>query len=210
MSNGQLSFASQGPCIWNVLLSVLRHKEILFSYKTQIIFYNKNMTVIIIHIEQLYILSLCFFLWIHLFALCCHYVYSSVMFCYIILTFLFILGSIWIFLLNTLCVNIIKHLELQKDKYCIKSSSWLLLFQVLCIDEATASVDQETDRLVQVTIRQEFASSTVLTIAHRINTVLDSDRVLVMKGGMVAELAPPDELLQDSQSLFYQLVHGRH
>lgn len=81
---------------------------------------------------------------------------------------------------------------------------------MLCIDEATASVDQETDRLVQVTIRQEFASSTVLTIAHRINTVLDSDRVLVMKGGMVAELAPPDELLQDSQSLFYQLVHGRH
>ena len=79
---------------------------------------------------------------------------------------------------------------------------------MLCIDEATASVDQETDALVQTTIRQEFASSTVLTIAHRINTVLDSHRVLVMKEGRVAELAPPADLLQNPQSLFYQLVHG--
>ena len=79
---------------------------------------------------------------------------------------------------------------------------------MLCIDEATASVDQETDAFVQTTIRQEFATSTVLTIAHRINTVLDSDRVLVMKEGHVAELAPPGDLLQNPQSLFYQLVHG--
>ena len=79
---------------------------------------------------------------------------------------------------------------------------------MLCIDEATASVDQETDALVQTTIRQEFASSTVLTIAHRINTILDSHRVLVMKEGRVAELAPPADLLRNPQSLFYQLVHG--
>ena len=79
---------------------------------------------------------------------------------------------------------------------------------MLCLDEATASVDQETDTLVQVTIRQEFACSTVLTIAHRINTVLDSHRVLVMKDGSVAELAAPGDLLQNPQSLFCQLVHG--
>ena len=82
------------------------------------------------------------------------------------------------------------------------------LFQVLCIDEATASVDLETDLLIQQTIRKEFVDSTVLTIAHRINTIMDSDRVLVMSEGSVVECAPPGQLLQDSRSVFYQLVHG--
>lgn len=81
---------------------------------------------------------------------------------------------------------------------------------MLCIDEATASVDQETDALVQTTIRHEFALSTVLTIAHRINTVLDSHRILVMKDGAVAELAPPSELLQNPDSLFSRLIHSQH
>lgn len=80
--------------------------------------------------------------------------------------------------------------------------------QVLCIDEATASVDMETDQLLQQTIRQEFVNSTVLTIAHRINTILDSDRVLVMNGGQVAELAPPQQLLEDPSSIFYGLVNS--
>ena len=78
---------------------------------------------------------------------------------------------------------------------------------MLCIDEATASVDQQTDSLLQDTIRQEFADNTVLTIAHRINTILDSDRVLVMSGGKVAEFAPPATLLKNKNSLFYGLVH---
>ncbi|OWF38261.1 Multidrug resistance-associated protein 7 [Mizuhopecten yessoensis] len=80
--------------------------------------------------------------------------------------------------------------------------------KVLCIDEATASVDLETDMLIQATIRQEFVDSTVLTIAHRINTIMDSDRVLVMDKGQVVELDTPENLLKISQSSFYQLVHG--
>ena len=80
---------------------------------------------------------------------------------------------------------------------------------MLCIDEATASVDQETDTLIQQTIRKEFSDQTVLTIAHRINTVLDSDRVLVMSDGGVAEFGPPHRLLQNPDSLFYGLVHGK-
>ena len=64
-----------------------------------------------------------------------------------------------------------------------------------------------TDRLLQQTIREEFAASTVLTIAHRLDTIMDSDRVLVMSGGQVAELARPAQLLEDPTSAFYGLVN---
>ena len=85
----------------------------------------------------------------------------------------------------------------------------IIYLQILCIDEATASVDLETDMLIQDTIKSEFADSTVLTIAHRINTIMDCDRVLVMAEGKVVEFAPPGRLLLDSESAFYQLVHGK-
>ncbi|CAB4009468.1 Multiple drug resistance-associated -like transporter 1, partial [Paramuricea clavata] len=78
---------------------------------------------------------------------------------------------------------------------------------VLCIDEATASVDFETDKLIQQTIRDEFQSNTVLTIAHRIETILDSDRVLVMDKGQIAEFGSPDELRRNKESLFSTLVN---
>ena len=65
----------------------------------------------------------------------------------------------------------------------------------------------ETDSILQQTIRQEFADSTVLTIAHRINTIMDSDRVMVMSNGCVAELDRPNNLLQNPESMFYGLVN---
>ena len=78
------------------------------------------------------------------------------------------------------------------------------------MDEATASIDQETDAILQTTLKQVFASRTVLTIAHRIATVIDtSDRIMVMDvGGRLAEFAPPSELLSDSSSLLSALVYG--
>ncbi|XP_071445342.1 ATP-binding cassette sub-family C member 10 [Hetaerina americana] len=79
--------------------------------------------------------------------------------------------------------------------------------KILCIDEATANVDQETDRHIQRTIRSAFCQSTVLTIAHRVSTVLDSDRVLVMGNGQVLEFDTPDELLQNKSSFFYNIAH---
>lgn len=78
----------------------------------------------------------------------------------------------------------------------------------MCIDEATASVDHDTDQLIQATIRHEFRASTVLTIAHRTHTVLDSDRVMVLSQGHVAEMDTPTALLANPASMFYGLVNG--
>ncbi|XP_054161203.1 multidrug resistance-associated protein 1-like isoform X2 [Oppia nitens] len=77
---------------------------------------------------------------------------------------------------------------------------------VLILDEATAAIDVETDALIQTTIRSEFANCTVLTIAHRLNTILDSDRVLVLSDGRAVEFDSPLILLSDSNSLFYLLA----
>ncbi|KAI8318683.1 P-loop containing nucleoside triphosphate hydrolase protein [Martensiomyces pterosporus] len=67
--------------------------------------------------------------------------------------------------------------------------------KVLILDEATANVDSSTDRVMHDVIRREFKDSTVITIAHRLNTVMDSDRILVMDQGRVAELDTPANLL---------------
>ncbi|XP_060803850.1 multidrug resistance-associated protein 1 isoform X3 [Amyelois transitella] len=77
---------------------------------------------------------------------------------------------------------------------------------LLVLDEATAAVDLETDDLIQKTIRSEFASCTVLTIAHRLNTIMDSTRVMVLDRGQLVEFAPPDQLLQDRNSVFYGMA----
>ena len=63
-----------------------------------------------------------------------------------------------------------------------------------------------TDRLIQETIRHKFADCTVLTIAHRLNTIMDSDRVLVMDAGQAVELGTPHELLQLPISIFRDMV----
>ena len=78
--------------------------------------------------------------------------------------------------------------------------------RILLLDEATSSVDFETDREIQRTLRQAFQGSTVLTIAHRVDTIMDSDKILVMKDGIAAEFASPEELLRDESSLFSEIV----
>jgi len=78
--------------------------------------------------------------------------------------------------------------------------------RVLILDEATAAIDLETDDLIQSTIRTEFADCTVLTIAHRIKTILDSSRVLVMEAGRVKEFDTPDTLLKNKDSAFYKMA----
>lgn len=82
--------------------------------------------------------------------------------------------------------------------------------RILLLDEATSSVDYETDALVQATIRKEFGDgqTTVLTIAHRLDSVLDADRIVVMEAGRVAETGAPGALLCASGSLFRALVRA--
>ncbi|CAH3114175.1 unnamed protein product [Pocillopora meandrina] len=78
--------------------------------------------------------------------------------------------------------------------------------KILIIDEATANVDHTTDALIQETIRSKFQSCTVLTIAHRLNTIMDSDRVMVLDEGRLVEFDEPYLLLQKEDSLFSQMV----
>jgi len=80
--------------------------------------------------------------------------------------------------------------------------------KILVLDEATANVDPETDAFIQRTIADQFASCTVITIAHRLVTIVDSDRVLVLDQGEVREFAEPYELMMDESSLFSQMVNS--
>jgi len=79
--------------------------------------------------------------------------------------------------------------------------------KILVLDEATAAVDTKTDELIQATIRNEFKNCTMLTIAHRINTIIDADRVLVMDLGRVAEFDTPGNLLANEKGAFTSLVN---
>lgn len=74
--------------------------------------------------------------------------------------------------------------------------------KIIVMDEATASVDFETDLKIQLTIREEMADATILTIAHRIRTIADFDRVLVMNAGEVVEFDRPYVLMRQEDSLF--------
>ncbi|KAM0906485.1 hypothetical protein ACQ4PT_016738 [Festuca glaucescens] len=78
--------------------------------------------------------------------------------------------------------------------------------KILVLDEATASVDTATDNLIQTTLRQQFSASTVITIAHRITSVLHSDIVLLLDNGVAVENETPAKLLEDKTSMFSKLV----
>ncbi|XP_028246174.1 ABC transporter C family member 3-like isoform X1 [Glycine soja] len=78
--------------------------------------------------------------------------------------------------------------------------------KVLVLDEATASVDTSTDNLIQQTLRQHFPNSSVITIAHRITSVIDSDMVLLLNQGLIEEYDSPTRLLEDKLSSFARLV----
>ncbi|VAH74142.1 unnamed protein product [Triticum turgidum subsp. durum] len=78
--------------------------------------------------------------------------------------------------------------------------------KILVLDEATASVDTATDNMIQKTLRENFSEATVITIAHRITSVLDSDMVLLLDNGVAVERDTPAKLLENKSSLFSKLV----
>ncbi|KAJ8684018.1 hypothetical protein QAD02_019810 [Eretmocerus hayati] len=78
--------------------------------------------------------------------------------------------------------------------------------KILVLDEATANVDPHTDELIQKAVRRKFANCTVLIIAHRLNTVMDSNKILVMEAGQVVEFDHPHILLQKEDGVFHSMV----
>ncbi|KAL5238885.1 hypothetical protein ACI65C_006295 [Semiaphis heraclei] len=93
----------------------------------------------------------------------------------------------------------------QRQLVCL-ARALLRKTKLLVLDEATAAIDLETDELIQTTIRSEFKDSTVLTIAHRLNTIMDSDKVIVLDNGFMVEYDSPANLLQKKSSVFYLMA----
>ncbi|KAK9707522.1 hypothetical protein RND81_07G203100 [Saponaria officinalis] len=93
----------------------------------------------------------------------------------------------------------------QRQLICL-ARALLQKRRILVLDEATASVDTETDNLIQKTIREDTSGCTVITVAHRIPTVIDYDLVMLLDQGKITEYDSPSELLKDSSSAFSKLV----
>ncbi|KAI3449010.1 hypothetical protein Pfo_005675 [Paulownia fortunei] len=93
----------------------------------------------------------------------------------------------------------------QRQLFCL-GRALLKKSSILVLDEATASVDSATDGVIQKIISQEFKDRTVVIIAHRIHTVIDSDLVLVLSDGRIAEYDTPAKLLERENSFFSKLI----
>jgi ATP-binding cassette, subfamily C (CFTR/MRP), member 1 len=83
----------------------------------------------------------------------------------------------------------------QQQIFCLARAMLRTGGRILVLDEATSNVDAETDLLMQRLIREEFAGYTIITVAHRLDTILDSNRIVVLDSGRVAEVGTPAELL---------------
>lgn len=92
----------------------------------------------------------------------------------------------------------------QRQLMCL-ARALLNTSKVLILDEATAAVDVQTDKIIQETIRKHFKNKTIISIAHRLDTVMDSDRILALDQGRVKEFDTPSNLLQNPDSIFYSL-----
>jgi len=80
--------------------------------------------------------------------------------------------------------------------------------KIILLDEATAAIDHNTDEMIQNTIRSSFKNCTILTIAHRLNTIMDSDRIMVLDKGSVIEFDTPKNLLENKDSYFFSIAHS--
>ena len=93
----------------------------------------------------------------------------------------------------------------QRQLVCL-TRALLRKTKILILDEATASVDPSTDELIQRSIREHFADCTVITIAHRLHTILDSSRIIVLDQGRIIEIDTPQNLLANKNSVFYSMA----
>ena len=92
----------------------------------------------------------------------------------------------------------------QKQLLCL-SRALLRHNKILVLDEATSNVDMTTDAFIQKVLKERFADTTVITIAHRLNTVADYDQIIVMDKGKIVESGSPYKLIQDN-GIFAEMV----
>ena len=93
----------------------------------------------------------------------------------------------------------------QRQQVCL-ARALLQKSKILVLDEATAAVDLATDALIQETIRNEFSDCTIITIAHRISTVMESDTIIVLENGKMVEMDTPEVLIKNKQGIFHSLA----
>ncbi|CAK4374470.1 unnamed protein product [Aphanomyces euteiches] len=93
----------------------------------------------------------------------------------------------------------------ERQMLCL-ARALLVQSKIVVLDEATAAMDHETDVKLQRVIAEEFADATVLTIAHRLHTIMNSDRIMVMDAGCVVEMDSPANLLAQEDGVFYRLA----
>ncbi|KAM9305127.1 multidrug resistance-associated protein 1 [Gastrophryne carolinensis] len=107
--------------------------------------------------------------------------------------------------LNHECAEGGENLSIGQRQLVCLARALLRKTKVLVLDEATAAVDLETDGLIQSTIRKEFEECTVITIAHRLNTIMDYTRVMVLDRGQIVEFDSPNNLLL-KKGIFYNMA----
>ncbi|KAJ3320400.1 hypothetical protein HDV06_005323 [Boothiomyces sp. JEL0866] len=93
----------------------------------------------------------------------------------------------------------------QRQLLCL-ARAMLKKPKILILDEATANVDFESDSIIQSCIRKDFGYATILTIAHRLNTVIDYDRIMVLDAGRLVEFDTPSNLMKNPEGRFYSMV----
>ena len=93
----------------------------------------------------------------------------------------------------------------QRQLLCL-ARALLRKTKIVILDEATASIDHNTDELIQKTIRSSFRDCTVITVAHRLNTILDNSRIMVIDNGRIVEFDTPNALISDRNSLFFSMA----
>ncbi|KAK9870546.1 hypothetical protein WA026_008108 [Henosepilachna vigintioctopunctata] len=94
----------------------------------------------------------------------------------------------------------------QRQLFCL-ARAIVRNTKIIILDEATANMDEETDRFIHKKIKEISEQCTTITVAHRLHTVMECDRVMVMDNGKIVEFGAPHVLLQNNNSLFYKMVH---